>query len=225
MTASACCVQRCAPVRFVRSTASQSSAFMRTARPSRVMAALFTRMSSLPNFSRAWRNPAFTCSASATSICTASASPPAAAISATTPASFSALRAAATTRAPACASASAVARPIPCDAPVTSATRSFRLNMITGAQAAASQDASVSASPPLRLRQSFERRAQGLLIFDVEHVHRAVDLPQQAAEHAAGADFDKRVDALLDQFAHGFFPAHGQASPGGSTLRAPPRRW
>ncbi len=61
---------------------------------------------------------------------TASASPPAAAISATTPASFSVLRAAAATRAPARAKASAVARPIPCDAPVTSATRSFKLNMV-----------------------------------------------------------------------------------------------
>ncbi len=77
MTDMACCAHKCAPVRFVRSTASQSSAFIRTARPSRVMAALFTRMSSLPNFSIVCRNPAFTCSASATSIATASASPPA----------------------------------------------------------------------------------------------------------------------------------------------------
>ena len=120
---------RCAPVRLVRRTAFQSSAFMRRAKPSRVMAALLTRISRRPKRSNPWRKPAFTCSASETSIGTAKASPPAATISAQTPASRLAFRAAATMRAPADASASEVARPIPCDAPVTSATRSLRLNM------------------------------------------------------------------------------------------------
>ena len=49
--------------------------------------------------------------------------PPAAAISAATSASFASLRAASATVAPASASANAHARPIPCDAPVTNATR------------------------------------------------------------------------------------------------------
>ncbi len=64
-------------------------------------------------------------------------------------------------------------------------------------------------------------RLQRLRIFDVEAVHRALDLPQQPAQHAARADFDKRRRALLDQFAHGLFPAHRQASPAAPALRAP----
>ena len=51
-------------------TLDYSPAFIRTARPSRLMAALLTRISSFPNFSVVWRNPDLTCSASATSICT-----------------------------------------------------------------------------------------------------------------------------------------------------------
>src|SRR2546422_5989712 len=98
-------MHRWAPVRLVRSTASQSSGFIRTARPSRVMAALFTRMSSLPKRSSVCLKPAFTRSASATSMDTARASPPAAAIFATTAANFSTLRAAAATLAPALAKA------------------------------------------------------------------------------------------------------------------------
>src|SRR6266571_1602719 len=129
MVGKACWIQRCAPVRFVRITASQSSAFMRMARPSRVIAALFTRISRRPNFSTTCLNPAFTCSASETSIFTANASPPFATISFTSAASFSSLRAATPTFAPAPDSASAVSRPIPCDAPVTTATLSFKLNI------------------------------------------------------------------------------------------------
>src|SRR5215831_3175137 len=122
-------MHRCAPVRFVCKTASQSSFFMRRARPSRVTAALFTRMSKRPNFSNTCLKPAFTWSASATSILTANASPSAALISLTSSANFSSLRAATATFAPASANAVAVSRPMPCDAPVTNATLSFRLNI------------------------------------------------------------------------------------------------
>ena len=45
---STCWIARNAPVRLVASTASQSSFFMRIARPSLVMPALLTRMSTLP---------------------------------------------------------------------------------------------------------------------------------------------------------------------------------
>src|SRR5580704_16140568 len=226
MTVMACCAQRCAPVKFVRSTASQSSAFMRTANPSRVIPALLTRMSSRPNFSMAWRKPDFTCSPSATSIATARASPPAAAISATTPANFSALRAAAATRAPACDKAIAVARPIPCDAPVTRATRSFRLNMgfcSTGFSLCGLSHASFNRTQAgacvtlrfrgfgLRLREPLQGRPQGFFILHVEHVYRAVNLPQQPGEDAPGPYLDKGVDALVDQLAHGFFPANRQS--------------
>ena len=124
-------MQRCAPVKFVFRTASQSSCFMRIDRPSRVIAALFTRMSRRPNFSITCLNPAFTCSASATSIFTAMAVPPAASISVTSVASFSSLRAATATFAPAWTRASAVSLPMPCEAPVTIATLSFRLNTLS----------------------------------------------------------------------------------------------
>src|SRR5579863_749035 len=62
----------------------------------------------------------------ATSSAKAAACPPAAAISAATSASFASLRAASATVAPAFASSSAHARPIPCDAPVTSAILPFK---------------------------------------------------------------------------------------------------
>ena len=55
--------------------------------------------------------------------------PPAASISATSVASFSVLRAATATFAPATTSASAVERPMPCDAPVTRATLSWSENI------------------------------------------------------------------------------------------------
>src|SRR3984957_9174057 len=65
----------------------------------------------------------------ATSKANACAVPPAAAISAATSASLSRLRAAKATDAPARASSSAHARPIPCEAPVTSAIRPARMLM------------------------------------------------------------------------------------------------
>ena len=129
IVASACWMHKCAPVRFVRITASQSSAFIRMDRPSRVIAALFTKISSRPNFSIICLNPAFTCCASATSILTARAVPPAAAISPASAVSFFSFRAATATFAPASTSARAVSRPMPCDAPVTSATLPFKLNI------------------------------------------------------------------------------------------------
>src|SRR5713226_2211174 len=211
ITASACWMQTCAPVRLVRSTASQSSDFMRTARASRVMAALFTRISRRPKRSRTCLKPALIWPESATSMGTAKPSPPAPAISATTPASFSAFRAAHATFAPACANASAVARPIPCDAPVTRAMRSFKLNM---------NETHLRRNLPegprescfrrlrLRLRQFFERALKAFLILDIEAVHGALDLPQDSRQHAPGADLDESGHALVNEQAHGFLPAH-----------------
>src|SRR6266446_9668379 len=118
-----CWMHRYADVRFVFSTVSQSARFMRITSWSRVMPALFTRMSILPNCPSADLIPDFTCSSSATSMTNADALPPEAAISATRSSSFWRLRAATATVAPSRASASAQARPMPCDAPVTSATR------------------------------------------------------------------------------------------------------
>src|SRR6266704_280825 len=208
-------MQKWAPVKFVCSTASQSSFFMRIARPSRVTAALFTRISSRPNFSTTCLNPAFTCSASETSIFIANASPPFATISFTSTASFPSLRAATATVAPASDSASAVSRPIPCDAPVTTATLSFKLNITIPPGSLARilpfpLFFPTSSSRSVRPCSSnlFYRRRQALFVLDVQRRHRALDLPQQSRQHPPGPDFDKRIHALVDQQPHGLFPAH-----------------
>src|SRR5438105_92392 len=198
-------MQKCAPVKFVWSTASQSSFFMRIARPSRVTAALFTKISSRPNFSITCLNPVFTCSASATSILIANASPPAAAISLTSAASFSSFRAATTTFAPASANASAVSRPMPCDAPVTTATLSFKLNIF---QENVYLQAPILCRVELRTRDLIQRHCQALLVFDIQRRHRALNLPQQSCQHASWPHFHKCVHAFIDQRAYGFFPAH-----------------
>ena len=117
------CVSRNAPVRLVPSTSSQSPRFMAIISPSRVMPALLTRISTLPKRSSTAFAPALIESSLATSSGIAAACPPKPSISATASASFVSLRAANTTVAPARANSSAHARPIPCEAPVTSAIR------------------------------------------------------------------------------------------------------
>src|SRR6266536_3041989 len=217
-------MQKWAPVKFVCSTASQSSFFMRIARPSRVTAALFTRISSRPNFSTTCLNPAFTCSASATSIFTASASPPADTISPTSAANFSSFRAATTTFAPASANALAVSRPIPCDAPVTTATLSFKLNIPSAPlrhpkktchqrqlqEYRTLSDLCLLPSRCVELRPGnlVQRDRQTLLVFHVQRRHGSLNLPQQSCQHAPRAHFHKRVHAFINQHAHGFFPTH-----------------
>src|SRR6266567_1170035 len=237
----ACWMHRCAPVKFVRITASQSSCFMRNTRPSRVIAALFTRMSRRPNFSTTCLNPAFICSASATSIFTTSASPPDATISFTSAASFSSLRAATATFAPASDRARAVSRPMPWDAPVTSATLSFKLNIRFNSVAHPFRGEGFSDVSAARLRRGkpsglkardskaaqaeacatkklggirprtgdfFRRRGKALLVLDVPRGHRALDLAQPSCQYAPRPHFHERVHALIDEQAHGLFPAH-----------------
>ena len=106
-----CWMQRYAEVRFVVSTASQSARFMRITNWSRVMPALFTRMSILPNCPSADLIADFTCASSATSMTKTkgAAFAPAAVIWATSSSSFCRLRAAAATVAPSRARASAQA--------------------------------------------------------------------------------------------------------------------
>src|SRR6202167_3552175 len=190
-------MHKCAPVRFVRNTASQSSSFMRSASVSRVIAALFTSMSSLPNFASVCWKPDFTCAASATSIGTASASPPAASISATSDASVSAVRAATATLAPAPASATDVAERIPCEAQVTRATSSLSENMQLAFRRFGA-----------RLRDLVERGLQTCSVLDIEAAPGAVDLPQQAGQYLARSDFDEDVDSLLDHLAHRVEPTN-----------------
>src|SRR5271165_1114214 len=90
------------------------------------MPALLTRMSIFPNCAIAAFTTDFTCSSSLTSSVNAAALPPAAVISWTNSFSFSGLRAATATVAPSLASLRAQVRPMPCEAPVTSATRPER---------------------------------------------------------------------------------------------------
>src|SRR5271157_5925916 len=116
-------ISRNGPVRLVLSTSSQSARFMRMTNWSWVTPALFTRMSILPKRAIAAFTPALISSSLPTSILNAAASPPLPLISPASCSIFSWLRAQRASLAPASASTRAQARPIPCDAPVTSATR------------------------------------------------------------------------------------------------------
>ena len=79
-----------APVRFVSMTAPQSSALIRTARPSRVMPAFSTRASSGPSASSTASTRPAACASSATSAAWAWARRPAASTAATVAAAPSA---------------------------------------------------------------------------------------------------------------------------------------
>jgi len=87
-----------------------------------LVAALLIATSTWPKVSTVCATSAVTSSVWPTWACRASASPPAASISSATICTFSNLRLLTTTFAPACASRSAIARPMPRDAPVTTAT-------------------------------------------------------------------------------------------------------
>src|SRR5208283_1061216 len=90
------------------------------------MPALLTRTSIFPNCAIAAFTTDLTCSSSLTSSANAAAMPPVAIISWTNSFSFSWLRAATATVALSLASRRAHVRPMPCEAPVTSATRPER---------------------------------------------------------------------------------------------------
>ena len=122
MTFAASCAQRKTPVRSVARTLSQDSFDILRISPSSVMPALFTRMSSFPCFSTTALKAAETDAGSVTSRRRASARPPDDLIACATAAALSSLRAATTTDAPAAPRAFAIASPMPCEPPVTSAT-------------------------------------------------------------------------------------------------------
>src|SRR4029077_5151507 len=122
--------------------------------------------------------------ASVTSAPTASARPPAPAMAATVAAAWSS-RAAATTIAPRAASLVAIARPIPRDAPVTSATRPVRSNMEVGLDG---------------------RQIAGVAKADDRGL--AMDLANQSAQDCARTHFNIRCDALGRKAAHHGVPAY-----------------
>ncbi len=124
MPGSACWAAKKEPYRLILSTRSQSACFIRMARPSRVMPALFTRTSMRPFSAITLAKPAFTASYEETSRSRVMAAPPAARISSATFALFSTSGDATTRNRPVRASVRAVSRPMPRLPPVTTATRS-----------------------------------------------------------------------------------------------------
>ena len=141
--------------RLVAMTASQSSSFIRTSRLSRVMPALFTRMPIAP-----WRasipfTTVSTLAKSRTSSRTPSTLPGPACESAAIDAAPSSLVAVPTTRAPAAASARAIARPMPRVAPVTSASLPIeRSSPSSPSQSASAERASANAAPSVSANAS-----------------------------------------------------------------------
>ena len=115
-------VNRNAPFKFVSRTVSQSASLRRMTNPSRVIPALFTRMSTRPVSARILPPVSATALESATSSACAHALRPSARTSPATFSAFSAVRETQTMSAPAAANFSAIARPIPRPAPVTTAT-------------------------------------------------------------------------------------------------------
>ena len=185
---------------------------MRSASVSRVIAALFTRISSLPNFASACWKPFFTCAASATSIGTASASPPAAAISAASAASFSVLRAA-------------------------SSNLGARLGQRQRSGAADSLRRAGNESDFIFEREhdwdstcpATSARACAILSSDARKLAASSTLKQRTERSIwrsspertlPGPTSTKMFDALIDHLAHGLEPAHRQLSPGESAPRA-----
>src|SRR5213080_3934350 len=126
----ACRVQLKVPFRWTPMTASHSSSLMLKIMRSRRMPALFTRMSIAPNSLTAVSTMRSAAAKSATLSALATARPPRARIASTTSSatrreaprpSTSAPRSLTTTAAPSAASSSAMARPMPRPAPVTTA--------------------------------------------------------------------------------------------------------
>ena len=120
-------VKRNVPFRLTFSTASQSASLMRMRRPSFVMPALFTRMSTVPNASMTRFTHASTSALSATLQPSARAVEPAASTRSTVSRHQSSWRSTTATLAPASASFFAICWPMPRPAPVTMATLPSKL--------------------------------------------------------------------------------------------------
>src|SRR5688500_10704229 len=156
--------------RLVAITSSKSSSFMRSARLSRVMPALFTRMATSPS------------SLMSASHCAALRT------SSTRPFIFlapSSLVDVPTTLAPALRSSSAIASPMPREAPVTRASLPVSIS-----------------------RLAFERLFERCAIGGGERLHAGRDALGHARQHLARATFDDVRHAAVDHLADGLHPAH-----------------
>src|ERR1700722_10151612 len=183
------------PGRLVPMTWSQSSLFMRSSSMSRVMAALFTRMVGSPSaLSRLPTSASIEPASPASSTVPRPCRPLCAniAVMRLAPASLVAVP---TTRAPARARVSAMARPMPREAPVTRA-RSFSNMCSSGARS--------------------ERGLDGGGIFErnTGKIRAALDAPIEPGQHFARPAFDKRRDAGGQPRAPGVAPAPGTRGVG-----------
>src|SRR6202050_2424982 len=181
--------RRNTPVRSVEITCSQSSAFMRRSSMSRVMAALLMRIV----------GRALVASRSAASASIEAASPtfrtaprpctPASETAALISAAPASLVAVPTTRAPAFASASAMARPMPREAPVTRA-KSF------------------SSMGLSRSRGECRVARCGVPEREALQVRAALNAPVEPGQYLAWPAFNERLRMVCKQRAHGIRPAH-----------------
>src|SRR6185312_2023072 len=176
-------------VRSVAITRSQSSCFIRSSNPSRVMAALLTRIVGISSAASSWASSASMEAGSPTSstaprplyACDANE-----AVSASAP---SAVVAVPITFAPAPARARAIALPIFREAPVTSAT-SF-----------------LSIGSSLHRRERGGERG-GVLERQEIQARPLLDAAVQAGQHLAGTTLDDLGGPRSGQRAHGVRPAH-----------------
>src|SRR4051794_578541 len=195
--------------------------------------ASLTQMSMGPS-SRSTRSAAAsTAAASVTSTETTRARPPAASTSRAAAASPSSPRASRATRAPSRPKATAVARPTPAAAPVTTMTLSRRLAMgplepQDGADAA--ESGQVLGLDPDDLRALPDRRLHGrfgdvVVALDGRSVDRAAlgaraepAAARAAHAHAVPAVQDQRLDAPLVEGLEHVRPARGGGAPGADAL-------
>src|SRR5262245_37748943 len=176
-------------LKSVSSTACQSSALIRISSPSPVTPALLTRIAGVPSPASSSLKKASTESARATSsTAPRPANPPADRYSLIARAPVS-LVAVPTTRTPRRASSSAIARPMPREAPVTNAV-----------------DCSAMSLLPAACKRRVERGRT------LERQHAQISAPLNAAvergEHLARPALDQRSRARRDHGAHGVGPAH-----------------
>src|SRR5262245_60310435 len=204
-------------LRFMSSTACQSSSFIRMASMSRVMPALLTRMSILP----------VAVSAAAHSLSASATSPRLLTMTCVrSPRDFASSSSAAarvpvnTTTAPCACSARAMAPPMPPDAPVTSAALPVRSNIISLVRKIQRKGAKtlrnflvflLRAFASLRfnqLLQDFQQRLDLRRLADGRGFDLAVDALHQAGQHLARPDLRDLVDALRLHIGDALAPAH-----------------
>src|SRR5262245_3079224 len=177
-------------LKSVSITVCQSSALIRINSPSFVTPALLTRTDGVPSRDSMSLKHASTELAVATSSTVPRPCTPAADRYSSIARAPASLVAVPITRAPRLPSSSAIARPMPRDAPVTNA--SWSLSM-------------------LLLLAQLERRVERFRVLDRDHrqVGSLLDALVQRGQHLAGPAFDDRRDAAREHRAHGVGPTDG----------------